>query len=180
MAVMGFSTFSAAASSGTFSVERIETSFPGPLAPASIQARNVSMWAADGCAFLRGGMAGFFFPSRSWSRREPPASPGLIEGPSSPPFMSCFQVSSENSPLSSSSLWQPAQYSRRMGATSRWKSISAPRAVSVAQATNRMARVSCFIILSVGKGIRGWSSTPRRDLRLLFVSPQAEPRQRAR
>ena len=76
----------------------------GPLAPALIQASIKAMSAAAGWGSFLGGMAGFF----SWCKRRTiklaPASPGLMQGPFSPPFIRDEKVSTERSPSKSSVL----------------------------------------------------------------------------
>ena len=118
MAVIGWRRRAAGFAVGTCNVARMERSTLGVGAPPSIHALSTSIWTGAGCGSLRGGMNGFFWPVIRWVRRESAALPGTMALPLSPPAIRLLNVSTENSPSSSSSLWQPAQYSRRIGATS--------------------------------------------------------------
>jgi hypothetical protein len=132
-------------SRGTTSVLRIEASVAGPAAPAAIQASSVARSAAGTCGSSSGGMW-----SASWLlirrvRVEAAASPGTIGSPDpSPPFRSVANRSTENAASASRSLWQPAQYVRRIGAISR--SYAGAARVGVVAATARARARRRFMI----------------------------------
>ena len=95
-----------AATCGTASVDRIDTSAApcGPFAPASTQAFKIATSSALGCGSFFGGMNGFSSFVTVLTRKLSAAFPGTIDGPLSPPRISAANVSTDRSPSLSDSL----------------------------------------------------------------------------